>query len=237
MAFRSWAVAGRVCPVFVPRAYDASRTWPAIVFLHGVGENGTDGERHLAWGLPEHVRAHADTFPAFVLAPQNRGPWKYVGDDERFVLDVIDAAVREWTVDPRRIYAIGQSQGGCSTFDLGARHPDCWAALVVICGAGNLDDAARITAPTWIFHGELDDIVPPSGPHRWEPSSAGGRDMARRIPHARYTEFAGADHFVWDRVYADAAFWEWLFAQARGQAARGSPKPTRDRPPGRIIGI
>jgi len=40
----------------------------------------------------------------------------------------------------------------------------------------------------------------------------GGRDMARLIRGARYTEYPGADHFIWDRVYADPALWDWLFS-------------------------
>jgi predicted peptidase len=39
--------------------------------------------------------------------------------------------------------------------------------------------------------------------------------MAARIPGARYTEYPGADHFIWDRVYADPALWDWLFEQRR----------------------
>ncbi|HQT95052.1 MAG TPA: hypothetical protein PK435_10505, partial [Thermoanaerobaculaceae bacterium] len=34
--------------VYVPRAYDPSRAWPLILFLHGSGESGTDGSRQLA---------------------------------------------------------------------------------------------------------------------------------------------------------------------------------------------
>ncbi|HVR83523.1 MAG TPA: hypothetical protein VMU54_04380, partial [Planctomycetota bacterium] len=99
--------------------------------------------------------------------------------------------------------------------DLGAKYPEVWAALVVICGAGDPADGPKIQAPTWIFHGELDPSVPPSGPHRWDASNVGGRDMAGLIPGAKYTEYPGADHFIWDRVYADPELWTWLFEQKR----------------------
>jgi len=189
---------------------------PGIVFLHGVGENGTDGRRHLEVGLPVHVRRHAASFPAVALFPQCRGPWKYVGEDERFVLEVAEAAVRDLGVDPRRLYLTGLSQGGCSAFDLGARYPERWAAIVVVCGAGRPADAPRLAGiPLWIFHGERDEAIPPSGGHSFDGESVGGRDMAGLIPGARYTEFPGADHFIWDRVYSDPAVWEWLFAQRR----------------------
>ena len=215
MVFQKRTILGRTYQVFIPPTYVTSRSWPLLVFLHGVGENGTDGEKHLACGLPPYVLANEATFPAFVLAPQCQGPWKYVGEDEQVILDAVTAAQREWRIDPRRIYLTGLSQGGCSTFDLGARYPDRWAALVVVCGAGTPSDAGRIAAPLWIFHGELDPVVPPSGPHQWDKNNVGGRDMARLIARSKYTEYPDADHFIWDKVYADPALWEWLFAQKR----------------------
>ena len=215
MAFQKRTIHGRNYQAFVPAEYSPKRDWPLVVFLNGVGENGTDGEIHLRAGLPPYVESKGASFPAFVIAPQCKGPWKFLGEDERVILDAIDAAKREWRIDRRRIYLTGLSQGGCSTFDLGAKYPDRWAALVVVCGAGDAADAPRIKAPIWIFHGELDPAVPPSGPHQWDPKNIGGRDMAARITHAKYTEYPGADHFIWDRVYADPALWDWLFAQHR----------------------
>lgn len=215
MAFHKRSIRNRIYQVFVPSSYASSRSWPLVVFLHGVGENGTDGEKHLGVGLPPYLKANESTFPALVLVPQCRGPWKFVGEDEDVILDAVTAAQREWRINPRRIYLTGLSQGGCSTFDLGAKYPDRWAGLLVICGAGNPDQAARITAPLWIFHGAQDAVVPPSGPHQWDRTSVGGRDMARLIPRAQYTEFPDGDHFIWDRVYSQPGVWEWLFAQKR----------------------
>jgi predicted peptidase len=215
MPFQKRTILGRDYQVFVPPTYVTSRSWPLILFLHGVGENGTDGEKHLKVGLPPYVLANEATFPAFVIAPQCKGPWKYEGQDEQLILDSIVAALRAWRIDHRRIYLTGLSQGGCSTFDLGARYPDRWAALVVVCGAGRPSDASRITAPLWIFHGERDLVIPPSGPHQWDKANVGGRDMAKLIPRAKYTEYPDADHYIWDQVYADPALWEWLLAQKR----------------------
>jgi len=208
--FRKVTIHGRIVRLFAPSV--PSRA--LVVFLHGVGENGTDGERHLAVGLPPYVIAHADRFPAFVLSPQCRGPWKYVGEDERLLFEAIERVRREQPID--RVYLTGLSQGGCSTFDLGAKYPDRWDGLLVVCGAGYPEDAPRLAdPPLWIFHGEKDEVVPPSGPNRFDAKNVGGRDMARLLPRARYTEFPGADHFIWDRVYSDPATWEWLFAQRR----------------------
>jgi predicted peptidase len=214
--FPSLSVHGRVVRVFVPRVRPPDAGWPCVVFMNGVGQNGTDGERHLATGLPPYVRAHADVFPAFCIFPQCKGPWKFVGDDERVVLGALEAVGRRWRIDASRLYLTGLSQGGCSSFDLGAKYPEKWAALAVVCGAGRVADAPRLRElPIWIFHGGKDDIVPPSGHHGFDGESVGGRDMANVLPGARYTEYPGADHRIWDRVYADQEMWRWLLSQRR----------------------
>ncbi|HYF00625.1 MAG TPA: PHB depolymerase family esterase [Planctomycetota bacterium] len=215
MAFQRRAVFGRPYQLFIPRAA-AEGPLPLVVFLHGVGENGNDGEKHLKVGLPVHVQKNAATFPALVLAPQCAGPWKYVGADEQVVLEAIEATRRERRVDPSRIYLTGLSQGGCSAFELGAKYPEKWAALVVVCGAGRPADAMRLRrTPVRIYHGEKDDVVPPSGHHRFDDVGVGGRDMAAFLPHAKYVEFPGAGHAIWDEVYGNPELWTWLFAQKR----------------------
>jgi predicted peptidase len=212
-AFQPRNVRGRRVPVFVPQG---KGPFPCVVFLHGVGENGTDGAKHLKVGLPPYVEAHAADFPAVVIAPQCTGSWKWQGEDEEVLLEAIEAVGADVALDPARIYLTGLSQGGCSTFELGAKYAEKWAALVVVCGAGRREDALRLRRmPIRIYHGEKDEVVPPSGPHRFDAVTVGGRDMSRLLPHAAYVEFPGADHFIWDGVYGDPGLWEWLFAQRR----------------------
>ena len=69
--------------------------------------------------------------------------------------------------------------------------------------------------PVRIYHGEKDDVVPPSGHHRFDDVGVGGRDMAAFLPHAKYVEFPGAGHAIWDEVYGNPELWTWLFAQKR----------------------
>ena len=213
MAFEKRRVKGRVYQVFLP---PGPGPHPCVVYLHGVGENGLDGEKHLNVGLPPYVKLKAREFPAVVIAPQCGGAWKYVGADEEVLLEALEATARETKIDRSRVYLTGLSQGGCSTFELGAKYPEKWAALVVVCGAGKPRDALRLRrTPIRIYHGENDEIVPPSGGHDFDDEGVGSRDMSVLLPHATYVEFPGAGHEIWDRVYHDPAMWEWLFAQKR----------------------
>ena len=42
MGFQKRSIRGRIYQVFIPPTYVPNRPWPVVVFLHGVGENGTE---------------------------------------------------------------------------------------------------------------------------------------------------------------------------------------------------
>ena len=56
------------------------------------------------------------------------------------VLKTIDALIREFPIDERRIYAMGQSMGGAGTWNLIASRPKFFAAAVTCCGSISKDD-------------------------------------------------------------------------------------------------
>src|SRR5437899_10747894 len=69
---RSITVANRAYhyQVYVPADYASKPTWPAILFLHGAGERGTDGRVQTNVGLGEAIRQNASRYPAIVVFPQ-----------------------------------------------------------------------------------------------------------------------------------------------------------------------
>lgn len=218
--------------VFVPTQRIGGEHPPAILFLHGSGERGSDGEKQIAAGLGPHVRAHADDFPAIVVFPQSPDGMTWTQDaPKKMALAALDAAMREFGGDPDRIYLTGLSLGGYGTWALGLEHKRRFAALVPVCGGvtplydehqqlieaglgkpGPYDVVARELGdmPVWIFHGAKDTTVLP----------ADSRGMAAALKSigavdARYTEFPDADHNSWDPAYATPELWSWLFAQKR----------------------
>src|SRR5262245_18870911 len=69
--FRDVAVGGERhrYAAWLPRGFDASRTWPAIVCLHGSGECGSDGVKPTAIGLGPQLKAHPERWPFVVVFP------------------------------------------------------------------------------------------------------------------------------------------------------------------------
>lgn len=207
--------------VLVPRDYDGATASPAIVFLHGSGEVGTDGSRQLLVGLAPAMLADPERWPAIAIFPQlrqdadNSRHWR---DDEAVVMAMLEATRREWNIDASRIYLTGLSRGGAGSWFLASRHPDVFAAVVPICGYGDPAEVAvpLVSMPIWTFHGERDDVVTPDKTRAIVDAivAAGGTPNATFLPEA--------NHNAWDPAYRDPALPEWLFAQrrARGAAAR-----------------
>lgn len=218
--------------VFVPSSAQP-RPLPVVLFLHGSGERGDDGEKQTQAGLGPYVRAHAADFPALVVFPQSPEGESWEGDTATMALAALDAATAEFDGDRDRTSLTGMSRGGYGTWSLALREPARFAALVPVCGGitapgtrpdldslyvGATHDAADPFAeaahqlrdiPSWIFHGALDDVVPPEQSRRMH---AALRDAGADV---RYTEFPDANHNSWDAAYRTGALWQWLFAQRR----------------------
>jgi len=218
--------------VFVPSAA-LPRPLPVVLFLHGSGERGDDGETQTQAGLGPYVRAHAADFPALVVFPQSPEGESWEGDTATMALATLDAATAEFDGDRSRTSLTGMSRGGYGTWSLALREPTRFAALVPVCGgitppgsrpdldtlyvvstraaADPFAEAARRLRdiPSWIFHGALDDVVPPAQSRRMH---AALRDAGADV---RYTEFPDANHNSWDAAYRTEALWPWLFAQRR----------------------
>src|SRR6266699_2954221 len=88
--------------VWVPAAYDASRKWPAILFLHGSGERGSDGEKQTTVGLGAALRNGKVDVPAIVIFPQCPEHERWVGKAEKLAIAALDQTEREYSIDRNR---------------------------------------------------------------------------------------------------------------------------------------
>jgi predicted peptidase len=216
--------------VYVPADYATKPSWPAILFLHGAGERGNDGLLQTNVGLAPAIRQNPSRYPAIAILPQVPPDSQWVGTPADMALAALQQTMREFHVDPSRVYLTGLSMGGHGTWYIAYRHPELFAAVVPICGwvrdfpqfRGSVpvvpgDSAAVLPSlvqrlakvSIWIFHGEIDPAVNVNGSR--EPAAA----LKAASADVRYTEFLGMGHNVWDAVYASDEFVRWLFAQRR----------------------
>jgi predicted peptidase len=208
-----------------PPRIEPRKTYPVVLFLHGAGERGIDNEKQLAY-LPTWLAEPAmqEKYPCYLVAPQCRPDHRWVEvawdddastpqapqmtDDLAAAVAALDEAVTMEAADPGRVYLTGLSMGGFGAWDLAARMPERFAALLPICGGGDEATAPRLARlPIWCFHGADDTVVVPERSRRMIAAvkAAGGAP--------RYTEFAGVGHDSWTPAYRDPAVLDWLFSQ------------------------
>lgn len=197
--------------VYVPADYDPSRAWPLILFLHGMGERGDDGLIQSEVGIGRAIRRHAKRFPCLVVMPQcpGTGNWDDVGHDD--IQAALDLTLAQYKIDPARIYLTGLSMGGYGTWMIGAAQSDVFAALMPVCGGGNVEDGPKLAGiPIWAFHGLDDKVV----------EIDKSREMVKAVRQAggkvKFSEFPDTGHNSWDKAYGDPKAIKWLLKQRKG---------------------
>ena len=230
---RSVSLGGRIYryQVYVPSTYTPRQRWPVILFLHGAGERGVDGYLQTQVGLGAAIRQNAARVPAIVVFPQSTPDSTWTGTLASVALAALDRTMIDYATDPARVYLTGMSMGGHGTWYIAYRNPTRFAALAVICGGISpevwtmgaygrvvpIDSGEAFSAlarqlrhvPTWIFHGEVDPLVPVE-----ESRKVFAALQAVGAP-AQYTEIPGTGHNSWDPAYGSPKFWAWLLAQRR----------------------
>lgn len=179
---------------------------PLVVFLHGAGQQGHDNTRQLI-ALPRELLLN-DSYT--ILAPQcPPGAWWNNRMPE--LEQLIEQTINRYHVDPNRVYLTGISMGGYGCWELAARRPDLFAAVVPVCGGGKTGWAKSLkNVPLWAIHGSEDTVILPER----------SREMINAIKSfggtPRYTELPGVGHDSWKYAYdPDSGILAWMFQQRR----------------------
>src|SRR5258705_9822109 len=139
----------------------------------------------------------------------------------------LQQTMREFHIDPNRVYLTGLSMGGHGTWYVAYRHPELFAAIAPLCGwVGEWDrfrgsvpvvpaeSGATLPAlarrlgklPIWIFHGEVDAAVPVASSR--EPAAA----LKAAGANVQDTEVLGMNHHIRDATDGSDRFPRRLFA-------------------------
>lgn len=215
--------------LLTPAKLEPGKKYPIVLFLHGAGERGTNDMQLVKRHFPEQMATpeYREKFPCFVIVPQCRPNKRWVevdwsatesqpmpsqpGDQMQVAIDILRKSLEELPVDQSRVYLTGLSMGGYGSWDLAARHPELFAAVVPICGGGDERQAARLKdVPLWAFHGDQDQAVPVERSRKMIAAiqAAGGQP--------KYTELAGVGHNSWTPAYSDpTGVLKWMFEQKK----------------------
>ncbi len=211
--------------LYKPAGQPPATNLPLVLFLHGAAGLGDDNQRQFNGGneVPPLALTADEAqarFPSFIFAPQcPRGEsWSEAGREParmiRLTLSALERLKTEFRLDSTRFYLVGVSMGGVGAWDVAAKMPAKFAAVVPICGSGNTETAARLTAlPIWCFHGADDPLI----------SVERARQMIGAIRKAggqpRYTEYPGVGHDSYRNAFREPELLPWMFRQS-------TPAPT-----------
>ena len=165
-------------PVVVPAGYDKSQPAPLVVLLHGYTSSGANQESYFK------LSALADEFGFIFVAPDgtvekqgdrnrfwNAGPaccnlQASTVNDSAYLKTLIEALQNRYSIDAKRIYMSGHSNGGFMVHRMAYDYPETLAAIVALNGAApNRWMKARPSSPVAILHihGTADTVTPYEG--------------------------------------------------------------------------
>lgn len=213
--------------IYVPKTDDPAAKFPAILFLHGAGERGTNNLAQLKHCIPDLMNyIIKGNHPATLIVPQCptgmqwvNAPWeakshnmlKRPSKPLQAVIEMMEKELAAAPVDPARLYISGISMGGYGTWDMLQRFPDKFAAGMPICGGGDTNLASKlVNIPIHVVHGEKDTAVPVERSRSMVEAvkAAGGTKIT-------YLERTGEGHGVWGPTYQDVKNIDWLFSQRK----------------------
>jgi predicted esterase len=216
---------------------NATRKYPLFIYHHGAGgeaasmnltRNTSLFELSNWWGGgPARIamRNHWNTdSPLIVLSPQR----SYFESDIERIDSFVDYAIRNYQVDPNRIYMGGFSAGGYISWEYAIKYPTKVAAILPLAGTVFPESLVKICnakyVAVWAFHGANDTTVNVddakksiSAFNKCEPKQYAKLtlfDNAGHASHQRVLELTGMFNYSKLSAPFDENIYTWLMKQS-----------------------
>lgn len=169
--------------VHIPKIYDPKKPAPVVLALHGAGMNGAMMVPFCGLNDNSDEAGFLVVYPngtgvGNLLLTWNSGGWPEMArnkaDDVAFIRKLLDDLATVTSVDAKRVYAAGMSNGGMMAYRLAAELSDRIAAVAPVAGTLTIDEVKlKRPVPVIHFHGTRDGLVPFGAP--------GARNLAMRM--------------------------------------------------------
>lgn len=165
-------LAARPFDVVVPASYDAQQPAPLIVLLHGFGSDATAVAEYFGIDALAQQRGFLYVVPTGTPDAAGQPFWNATDaccdldgigpDDAGYLSALVEQVQADYSIDPKRIYFVGHSNGGFMSYRMACDHADQVAAIVSLAGATWADPAACAPLqPVSVLqiHGTADGVI------------------------------------------------------------------------------
>jgi poly(hydroxyalkanoate) depolymerase family esterase len=252
----------RAYKLFIPSNYQG-QPLPLVVMLHGCTQSPDD------FAAGTRMNFIAEEQPCFVVYPAQRSDanqakcwnWFRAADQQRgkgepsLIAGITRQIMRDYSVDPKRVYVGGLSAGAAAAAIMGVTYNDLYAAIGIhsglACGAatdlpsafvamrqgGGSDDRVILSGgppvPTIVFHGDRDTTVHPNNGDQILEQSIRTTTTQKHVHHGRIP----GGHAYTRTIHTDAIgrgiFEHWNIHGAGHAWSGGSPAGSYTDPPTR----
>lgn len=162
--------------VEVPAGYDPSVPAPLLVVLHGYTSSGPAVKEYFNLQSLAEERGFLAVYPDGTVDGRGQPFWNAtdaccnffnVGTgDSGYLMGIVNDVKGRYSVDSKRIYFLGHSNGGFMSYRMACDHADMVAAIVSVAGATFTDtNACQPSEPVSVLqiHGTTDQVISYSG--------------------------------------------------------------------------
>ncbi len=166
--------------ILKPKNYDPKKKYPLILSLHGFSSNGSGQAGFFPLAALAEKYGFLYCFPSGLDRSWNATnaccDWSNKNDDSTYLRNLILWAQKEYSVDKKKVYVTGLSNGGFMSYRMAQDHSDLITAIVPFAGVGYKKWPKKPTSPVSVLHvhGTRDKTV------KWD----GGRFGLRSHPSA-----------------------------------------------------
>jgi predicted esterase/fibronectin type 3 domain-containing protein len=186
---------------------DATKKYPLVILLHGIGENGDDNNLQLKFGGREHLNARdKGLYDGFVMVPQSKNDY-FSSDQQLTITKFIEHAVSNLRVDEFRVHVAGYSAGGGATWNIANTYTN------------KITSAIPMSAASDVFAGYAQNLKyiavwHTQGGRDKKPSPANGQNVADKFravgANYRYYFHRQLGHNTWSKTYQDPEYYKFL---------------------------
>jgi polyhydroxybutyrate depolymerase len=156
---------------FVPSSYSKDTSLPLVVLLHGYGATGAMQESYMKFESVAEKNKFILVYPDGTIDSTGRRFWNATDAccdfssavaDDVYLLSILKEMESNYSIDAKRIYFVGHSNGGFMSYRMACRHPDRIAAIASLAGASffkETDCGAKSSVSVLQVHGTKDETI------------------------------------------------------------------------------